>query len=117
MAAVSVPVATPAVTTPPVSSASTAASQKPAPLALAPDAPAPAEDSRILTVNRKFNFIVINIGTRDGLKMGDKVQVMQGSAQKALAQVEKIYDKFSAATLLDEDKANPVHEGDTVRRA
>lgn len=75
-----------------------------------------AEDSRILTVNRKFNFIVVNIGLRDGLRMGDKVQVMQGSSQKALAQIEKIYDKFSAATLLNEDKDNPVREGDAVRK-
>jgi len=85
--------------------------------AVIPAEAAPSEDSRILTVNRKFNFIVVNIGLRDGLRMGDKVQVMQDGTQKALAQIEKIYDKFSAATLLDEDKSNPVHEGDTVRRA
>jgi len=75
-----------------------------------------AGDTRILTVNRKFNFIVINIGLKDGLRMGDKVEVVQGDTQKALAQVEKIYDKFSAATLLSEDKGNPVHEGDTIRK-
>ncbi|HCM42073.1 MAG TPA: hypothetical protein DIS66_01995 [Candidatus Omnitrophica bacterium] len=75
-----------------------------------------AGDTRILTVNRKFNFIVINIGLKDGLRMGDKVEVVQGETQKALAQVEKIYDKFSAATLLSEDKGNPVHEGDTIRK-
>ncbi len=79
------------------------------------EAPA-SDDSRILTVNRKFNFIVVNLGLRDGLRMGDKVQVMQNDKQKALAQIEKIYDKFSAATLLDEDKGNPVHEGDSVRK-
>lgn len=76
-----------------------------------------SEDSRILTVNRKFNFIVVNLGLRDGLRMGDKVEVLQGTAVKASAQIEKIYDKFSAATLLNEDKNNPVHEGDAVRKA
>ncbi len=76
----------------------------------------PSDDSRILTVNRKFNFIVVNLGLRDGLRMGDKVQVVQGGNPKASAQIEKIYDKFSAATLLDEDKGNPVHEGDSVRK-
>ena len=91
-----------------------------APLVAAPaviPAEAPAtDDSHILTVNRKFNFIVVNLGLRDGLRMGDKIQVMQNGTQKALAQIEKIYDKFSAATLLDEDKGNPVHEGDSVRK-
>ena len=76
----------------------------------------PSMDSRILTVNRKFNFIVVNLGLRDGLRMGDKVQVMQAGKQKALAQIEKIYDKFSAATLLSEDKGNPVHEGESVQK-
>ena len=56
------------------------------------------------------------MGLRDGLRMGDKVQVMQGGKQKALAQIEKIYDKFSAATLLNEDKGSPVHEGDSVQK-
>ncbi len=76
----------------------------------------PSGDSRILTVNRKFNFIVVNLGLRDGLRMGDKVQVVQAGKQKALAQIEKIYDKFSAATILSEDKGNPVHEGESVQK-
>lgn len=77
----------------------------------------PSTDSRILTVNRKFNFVVINVGLRDGLRMGDKVEILQEGKVKATAQIEKIYDKFSAATLLNEDKSNPAHEGDAIRKA
>lgn len=111
------PVVTPSTTTSNTSNTVAAAN---APVASTPaviPAEAPAtDDSHILTVNRKFNFIVVNLGLRDGLRMGDKIQVMQNGTQKALAQIEKIYDKFSAATLLDEDKGNPVHEGDSVRK-
>jgi len=85
--------------------------------AVIPTEAPPSNDSRILTVNRKFNFIVVNLGLRDGLRMGDKVKVMKADKQIALAQIEKIYDKFSAATLLNEDQGNQVHEGDTVHKA
>lgn len=108
------PAATVSTTQTPVTSTSVSTTPS-APAVIPAEAPA-SDDSRILTVNRKFNFIVVNIGLRDGLRMGDKVQVMQGSSQKALAQIEKIYDKFSAATLLNEDKGNPVHEGDAVHK-
>lgn len=87
----------------------------PASVVIPAEAPA-SDDSRVLTVNRKHNFVVVNLGLRDGLRMGDKIEVVQGTTQKALAQIEKIYDKFSAATLLNEDKGNPVHEGDAVRK-
>lgn len=115
------PAEAPVAPAPKVSSPSSVTLVKEAPTSSAPvSSSAPeseaAGDNRILTVNRKFNFIVVNLGLKDGLRMGDKVEVVQGSSQKALAQVEKIYDKFSAATLLSEDKGNPVHEGDTVRK-
>ncbi len=71
-------------------------------------------DKKILTVNRKFNFVVINQGLNDGLRMGDRLKVIRNTQTIANIQVEKLYDKFSAATLLDEDSANPVWEGDEV---
>jgi FtsZ-binding cell division protein ZapB len=118
--AVTVASAIPGSTPPATSVVSASASFSPtvaSPASTVIPAEAPAsDDSRVLTVNRKFNFIVVNLGLKDGLRMGDKVEVVQGAEPKALAQIEKIYDKFSAATLLTEDKGNPVHEGDTVRK-
>ena len=92
----------------------------------AKEAPAPAQasaiaaastGSKVLTVNRKFNFVVINQGLQDGLKMGDKLKVLKQGKESATVQVEKLYDKFSAATLVEEDPKQQVVEGDEIRKA
>lgn len=71
---------------------------------------------RVLTVNRKFNFVVVNQGLQDGLKIGDKLEIVMQGRGTAKVQVEKIYDKFSAATILEESPQNQIVEGDEVRR-
>jgi len=49
--------------------------------------------------------------------MGDKLKVLKQGQDSATIQVEKLYDKFSAATLIEEDPKNQVVEGDEIRRA
>ncbi len=75
-----------------------------------------ASGARILTVNRKFNFVVINQGLQDGLKMGDKLKVLKQGQESATVQIEKLYDKFSAATLIEENPKQQVVEGDEIRK-
>jgi hypothetical protein len=71
---------------------------------------------KVLTVNRKFNFVVINQGLQQGLKMGDKLKVLKQGKEIATVQIEKLYDKFSAATLVEEDPKKQVVEGDEIRK-
>ena len=68
-------------------------------------------------MNRKFNFVVINQGLQEGLKMGDKLKVLKQGKESATVQIEKLYDKFSAATLVEEDPKQQVVEGDEIRKA
>ncbi len=84
---------------------------------LAPSASAPAASGfQVMTVNRKFNFVVISIGLKDQIKMGDKLNVEHSQKAIATIQVEKVYDRFSAAAILEESKESPIKEGDTVRK-
>lgn len=87
-----------------------------APVTPVVSAPAPT-GPRILTVNRKFNFVVVNMGLKDGIKMGDQLKVVRAGVDSATIQVEKLYDKFSAATILNESPSIQVTEGDEVRRS
>lgn len=73
--------------------------------------------SKVLTVNRKFNFVVVNLGLKDGLKMGDSLKVIKSGRVSATLQVEKLYDKFAAATIVTEDQQIQVMEGDEVSRS
>jgi hypothetical protein len=107
----SVVVAAPAVETPAAPKVEPApSSEKVAPSELATGA-------KVLTVNRKFNFVVINQGLQEGLKMGDKLKVFKQGKEVATVQIEKLYDKFSAATLVEEDPKQQVVEGDEIRKA
>ncbi|HXV28209.1 MAG TPA: hypothetical protein VD913_04510 [bacterium] len=71
---------------------------------------------QIMTVNRKFNFVVVNVGLQDQIKMGDKLGVMRNQKNVATIQVEKVYDRFSAAAIVEESKDTPIKEGDAVRK-
>jgi len=75
-----------------------------------------AASAKVLTVNRKFNFVVINQGLQDGLKMGDTLKVLKQGQESATIQIEKLYDKFSAATIVEEDPKQQVVEGDEIRK-
>jgi hypothetical protein len=108
-----VTVAAPAVPAAPVSSEPVKETVQPAQVSSIAVAPA---GHKVLTVNRKFNFVVINQGLQDGLKMGDKLRVLKQGQEVATIQIEKLYDKFSAATLLEEDPKQQVVEGDEIRK-
>lgn len=95
-------------------------SSQPAPMASESSGPVQREvsvDAKVLTVNRKFNFVVVNMGLKDGLKIGDQLKVVKGGADSATVQVEKLYDRFAAATILTEDPKDQVVEGDAVRKS
>lgn len=85
-----------------------------------PSKPAPPEDTRplqVLSVNRQFNFVVVNAGIHDRVKIGDTLRVEQNGKLIGRVQVEKLYENFSACTILEENKPAQIREGDLVRIA
>jgi isoleucyl-tRNA synthetase len=83
--------------------------------ASAPSA-APVKKPQVLTVNRKFNFVVVSLGMQDGIKMADTLLIQRGNKDIATVQVEKLYSNFAAAAITQESKKDPVKEGDAVVR-
>jgi vacuolar-type H+-ATPase subunit I/STV1 len=78
--------------------------------------PLPDKQSKILTINRRFNFVVINLGLKDRLRVGDKLAVEKDGQEIGTVEVEKAYDHFSAATIIKEGRKTPFQEGNSVRR-
>ncbi|MDD5218818.1 MAG: hypothetical protein PHN49_03420 [Candidatus Omnitrophica bacterium] len=76
----------------------------------------PGAEAQVMTVNRKFNFVVVNMGLRNQLKMGDDLQIERDGKSVATVQVEKLYDSFAAAKILTESEKTPIQKGDTVRK-
>ena len=71
----------------------------------------------ILLVNRKYNFLVTNLGSKQGLSLDDVLKVQHDGVQIAKARVEKIYDDYCAAYIVEERSEQPIAEGDMVAAA
>lgn len=70
----------------------------------------------VLLVNRKYNFVVINLGSRQSLDINDTVSIQQDGKEVAKARVEKVYDDYSAAYIIEEQSDHPIAEGNAVSR-
>lgn len=72
---------------------------------------------KVMTVNENFNFIVINVGAKNSVKMGDRFNVRQDGKTIATVEVEKLYENFAAATVVDKKKKAQIREGDSIEHA
>jgi hypothetical protein len=71
----------------------------------------------VLLVNRKFNFVVVNLGIRQGLELDDVLMIERDGGQIAKTRIEKIYDDYCAAYIVEEQGDSPIEEGDLVSKA
>ena len=79
--------------------------------------PSVIQEPQVLSVNKKFNFIVTNVGLKNNIEIGDPLNVEREGKVIGTAVVEKIYDNFAAATIQTQPKDAPIKEGDAVRKA
>lgn len=76
--------------------------------------PAGGREGKTLVVNREYNFVVINLGSKDGVAVGDVFSVYHGNKYAGDVKVEQIHDAMSAAGFLSGDIKGKVTEGDKV---
>ncbi len=72
-------------------------------------------EGKVLVVNKEFNFVVVNIGAKDGLQSGSRVEISRSGKKIGSAQVERLYDNMAAATVLIEEQKGQIKEGDLVQ--
>lgn len=75
-----------------------------------------AKKPQVLTVNRKFNFVVVNLGMKDQMKVGDVLNVEKNGKISGAVKIEKLYENFSAAAIENENSNSPIAEGDLIRK-
>jgi len=69
---------------------------------------------KILVVNREYNFVVINLGRKDGINTGDILSVYRNGRNLGDISVEKVHESMSAANMLSANMKNLLKEGDRV---
>lgn len=73
-------------------------------------------EGKILVVNKDYNFVVINLGSKDGIDIGNVFSVYHGNKYIGDIKVEKIHDSMSAAGFVVADIKDKILEGDKVIR-
>ena len=71
-------------------------------------------EGKVLVVNKDYNFVVINLGTKDGLDIGDIFSVQHNNKYIGDVKVEKVHDSMSAAGFASMEMKDKVNEGDKV---
>jgi len=92
---------------------SAAAQPVPESESLAPAA-STALEGKLLVVNKDYNFVVINLGTKDGISVGQIFTVYSGDKEAGDIKVEKVHDSMSAAGFVNPGMKDKVKEGDKI---
>ncbi len=69
---------------------------------------------KVLVINKDYNFVVTNLGKKDGINVGDVFSVYHGENYVGDVKIEKIHDSMSAAGFVSTDVKDKVNEGDKV---
>lgn len=78
------------------------------------DTGAAASSGRVVSINRDWNFVVIDLGW-DAVRIGDTISIFRGDQLLAKARVERVQEGICAATLLPEWQAAEIHVNDVVK--
>ena len=92
---------------------------KAAPLALAKGENIPAAgglEGKILVVNKDYNFIVINVGSKDGVAINDTFSVFHNDKYIGDVKVNKVHDSMAAADFVTSGLQDMISENDKVVR-
>lgn len=71
---------------------------------------------KVLVVNRRHDFVVVDIGARDGVETGMVLILHRGKKFVGKCQVEKVYNRMAAADLVLDWMQDEVQVNDGVRK-
>ncbi|MDD5568417.1 MAG: hypothetical protein PHY88_04365 [Candidatus Omnitrophica bacterium] len=71
-------------------------------------------EGKVLVLNKEYNFVVIDIGSKNGVVVNDVFSVYQGNKIVGDIKIEKVQETMSAAGFTADKLKNIVKEGDRV---
>ena len=72
------------------------------------------KNGKIVSVNDKFHFVVINLGRDDGISEGTAFHVYRDGQERGVVRVTEARQKISACDVVKSDPPGPLREGDLV---
>lgn len=80
------------------------------------DLPVSTVIGNILVVNKEFNFVVVDLGKKDDLKLGDILSVYRKDEFIGKVQVERLEREISVASILPDWEKTEFKENDVVKK-
>lgn len=74
----------------------------------------PIPDGKVVMVNSRYEFIVIDLGSNQGARTGFMVGVSKNGRKMTTGKIERVYPTMSAVTVLDTNVLSDIQEGDEV---
>ncbi len=74
----------------------------------------PGLEGKVLVINKDYNFLVTNLGKKDGIAVGDTFSIFHGADYVGDVKIEKIHDSMSAAGFTVAGIKEKVNEGDKI---
>jgi len=71
-------------------------------------------EGEVLVVDKDYDFAVVNLGSQDGINIGDTLLVYHNNSYIGDIQIEKAQEVMSACAFLSEDIEDTIKEGDKV---
>jgi predicted RNase H-like nuclease (RuvC/YqgF family) len=71
-------------------------------------------EGKVLAVNKDYNFVVINLGSKDDIGLDDLFSIYHNNKYVGDIKVEKVHEAMAAAGFVSSDMKNKVFEGDKV---
>ena len=71
-------------------------------------------EGKVLVVNKEYNFVVINLGSRDGVGLGQVFSISRGNNYIGDVKIEKLHDSMAGASFLSDEIKDKIKEGDKV---
>ena len=69
---------------------------------------------KVLVVNKEYDFVVINLGSKDGVVLGDEFSIFNNNRFIGDVKIEKVHDSMAAAGFLTSGMKDNISEGDKV---
>lgn len=83
------------------------------PQVTAPQAPL---EGKVLVVNKEYDFVVVNIGQKDNLVIGDTLEIFRKEKKLGELKVEEVRDTMSVAIPVEPNLIKQIKEDDRVVR-
>lgn len=73
-----------------------------------------SKEGKVLVINKDYDFVVISLGTKDGIKIGDIFSISHNNKNIGEVKIEKVSDNMAAAGFAAKDIKEKISEGDKV---